>query len=230
MRLQMRNVLSTTLTLPALLLISCSRASTLSELPNSHAIKAVEVGNPEDTAPGKQAPQQPSRAQFGTTVKLDLAATDLEEIDRIAFQLKQAQIRITNQDGTVTLVEAVPEEIKAAFWTIQSGSTRSFSSVLSGRAFSDAKSLHMILTFNQTNPGQVVVGTEIFAIDPQVQPLILPIQLERIQPSGTAEIDVTTVAVEVTKASLFSTETSREPVGGATGTPSNSRAYTLKTQ
>ena len=222
--------IATTRALPTLILVSCSGVNNRAELHTGHVIKAVDVGNPEDTSPGKKVPQQPSRTLIETPVSFEITADNLEEIDSIEFQLKQAQIWITNHSGAVTVAKATPENNESESLIIQSRSMRRFSAVLTNLVMNDAKSVQMVLTFSQSNPGHVIVGAERFAIEPQIEPLFLPIQQSQIPPFVATDVSVKTVPVEVTKSSLFSTEKQQTPVAGAGSEPSKPRMYTLKKQ
>ena len=207
----------------ALLLGACSFESDPSK------ILAVEVGNPEDTRPGRPAQPKPLRL-----VQVELQTTDLGEIAQIDFAVEAVNLVVLSSSGKEVLVASNNWKAGSQLTLIPKSKQTLFFSV-TGDALENNPQLKIQMKFLSENPGSVKVESQAFAIAPQAEPLHLPLQSA---PEAKVSEQALVISKPIDKSSLFSssaeTAPQASPAGsaGSSGTPqpvsTRSPVYKLK--
>lgn len=186
----------------ALVLVACSFESDPSK------ILAVEVGNPLDSNPNKPTLPKPIRL-----VQVDLQTTDLEEIDQIDFAVRSVSLVLLSSSGKEVMVTSsnltpgsqltlLPKTIQTAHFSVPVD-------VLQNNA-----QFKIQLKFRDENPGSVKVESQVFAIAPQTEPLILTLpNTSETKTSGQALV----ISKPVNKSTLFSSTSPSSPESAVTG-------------
>lgn len=172
-------------------MLGCSRGD------SSSSLQAVEVGNPQDSRPGKPNKLVPLRL-----VQVEIQPTQFEEISKVNFNLEQVSIWDGTLDGTKhPAQQSLGDGIVQLLFSPESRNILEFKvpeTLLHNRA-----QLHLQFRFAAAKPGVVFVGDKQFDIASHDQPLNLQVDLP-LQENDVQE--PLWLSRTLTKANLFETQ------------------------
>ena len=199
-----------------LLLAGCSAPSEQSRL------RAVEVGNPDDSKPGK--PKQPVPFKL---LQVDLQAGNLDEIREIEFNLTSIQLVGTNSTGQK--VESRTEQgTLVSKLILRPGEKQTLQFNLPPEFVIPAAGSGIELSFSQSSPGTVSIEAGKIAIEERTETLVLPIEIQPPTAIGGASLIANKT---LSKQDLFETVARTEQAPTSSGTPelpSRNTVYKLK--
>lgn len=185
------------------LLQGCSSGRVSETLYDVNSIDAVEVGNPGDPTPEKGKVRQTTMPAEQTSVTLSLVGSQLEEINRIEFNITTAEVWLIDAAGTTTITAASRKTTEQELWTIADGAVQGFSIEARPEQVLNAQKIQLALTFNTNTPGTVHVDGEQFAIQPQSSPLLINIPKDAFTSEARKANTPLSAQIELTKMKIF---------------------------
>ncbi|MFZ9521655.1 MAG: hypothetical protein ACO3A4_14370 [Silvanigrellaceae bacterium] len=199
-----------------LLLAGCSSPSEQSRL------RAVEVGNPDDSKPGK--PKQPVPFKL---LQVDLQAGNLEEIMEIEFNLKSIQLVGTNSTGQ-KVESGTGQGTPVSKLILRPGEKQTLQFNLPPEFVFPAAGSGIELSFSQSSPGNVSIEGGKIPMEDRTETLVLPIEIQSPRVVGEEPL---IASKTLGKQDLFETVARTEQAPTSSGTPespSRNTVYKLK--
>lgn len=195
-----------------LLLAGCSAMS------EDSRIRAVEVGNPDDSKPGK--PKQPVTFKL---LQVDLQAGDLEEINEIEFNLKTIQLVGTKSEG-LTVESGTEQGIPVSKLIFRPGEKQTLQFNLPPDYVFPTAGSGIEFSFSQSSPGNVSVDGVKISMEERTETLVMPIE---IRPPTHKEGESLIAIKTLSKQDLFEVAPPLAQAPNNSGTPESQTRNTF---